>query len=140
MVSFTRLRLKGFLHPLLPVVVLGCAILPDASTSFAALRAEGSATGRDGRLHLAVSAIGLAYNKKKLASGPGKVTIRLTNPGPTQHSVAIESRGGKQIAASKVIAEGKTSVTAGLRRGTYRFFCIVPGHRQAGMAGTLKVH
>ena len=31
------------------------------------------------------------------------------------------------------------ALTATLKAGTYAFYCSVPGHRQAGMVGTLKV-
>ncbi len=38
-----------------------------------------------------------------------------------------------------MIAKGKTSVSAELAPGTYTFYCTVPGHREAGMEGTLTV-
>jgi uncharacterized cupredoxin-like copper-binding protein len=34
---------------------------------------------------------------------------------------------------------GSKTVSATLRAGTYKFYCSVPGHRQAGMEGTLTV-
>jgi uncharacterized cupredoxin-like copper-binding protein len=52
--------------------------------------------------------------------------------------VAIEGTGVN--AAGEVVGPGGTStVSADLRRGTYTFFCTVPGHRQAGMQGSLTV-
>ncbi len=35
--------------------------------------------------------------------------------------------------------KGTESVKVSLKTGTYTFFCEVPGHRQAGMLGTLTV-
>ena len=66
------------------------------------------------------------------------MTIDFTNPAALEHDVAIEE-DGKEIAGSELIAEAKTSVTADLGPGTYTFFCTVPGHREAGMEGTLTV-
>jgi uncharacterized cupredoxin-like copper-binding protein len=37
------------------------------------------------------------------------------------------------------VTNGKASVTADLKPGTYDFYCPVDGHRQAGMAGKLTV-
>jgi plastocyanin len=130
---------KNLLGGFLPALVLCCIVLLGASTSFAALHAKGSTKGPGGTLHLSASRTSLAYNKKELTSKPGKVTIRFANPVTLAHSVAIEGPEGKEIAVSALISKGRTSVSARLRRGTYKFFCIVPGHREAGMEGTLTV-
>ena len=74
-----------------------------------------------------------------MTSKPGKVTIDFTNPAALEHDVAIEGESGEEIVASEVITEGKTSASADLAPGTYTFFCTVPGHREAGMEGTLTV-
>jgi plastocyanin len=92
-----------------------------------------------GTVQLAADATDLAYDTTSLSSKPGKVTIDLTNPAALEHDVAIE-QNGKQLADSELIANGaKTSATAELASGTYTFYCTVPGHREAGMEGTLTV-
>ncbi len=98
-----------------------------------------AAKGPGGTLQLAADPSAIAYDKTELASKPGKVTIDFTNPAPLEHDVAIEAEGGEELAASETIAEGKTSVSTELAAGTYTFFCSVPGHREAGMEGTLSV-
>lgn len=80
----------------------------------------------------------LKYDKKTLQAKTGKVTIAMTNPSALSHSVAIEGNGVG--AAGEVVApNGTSTVSADLKPGTYTFFCTVPGHRQAGMQGTLTV-
>jgi plastocyanin len=100
---------------------------------------ETSARGPGGTLQLAASPTAIAYEQKSLASKPGKVTIDFSNPAALEHDVAIEGPEGKEIAVSPLIGEGKTSVSAELKPGTYTFFCTVPGHREAGMEGVLTV-
>jgi plastocyanin len=95
--------------------------------------------GPGGTLQLAADPTQIAYDKTSLSSKPGKVTIDFTNPAALEHDVAIEGSEGKELAVSDVIGKGKTSVSAELAPGNYNFFCTVPGHREAGMEGTLTV-
>ena len=100
---------------------------------------EAAAKGPGGTLKLAADPTQIAYDTTELTSKPGKVTIDFENPAALEHDVAIEDESGKEIAATEIIAEGETSVEADLAAGTYTFFCTVPGHREAGMEGTLTV-
>jgi plastocyanin len=80
----------------------------------------------------------LKYDKRTLSARAGRVTIVMANPSDLSHSVAIEGNGVST--SGQVVAPGGTSkASAALKPGTYTFFCTVPGHRQAGMQGTLTV-
>jgi plastocyanin len=100
---------------------------------------EAAAKGPGGTLQLEADETEIAYDTTSLSSKPGKVTIDFNNPSSLPHNVAIESEGGEQLGESETIAKGKSSVTAELAPGTYHFYCTVPGHREAGMEGTLTV-
>ncbi|HET7416135.1 MAG TPA: plastocyanin/azurin family copper-binding protein [Solirubrobacterales bacterium] len=89
-------------------------------------------------LQLAASATALEFDQNALSAKPGKVTIDFTNPSAIPHNVVIEG-DGKELAGFEPITEGKESETADLKAGTYTFYCSVPGHREAGMEGTLTV-
>lgn len=96
-------------------------------------------SGPGGTVKLEADPTDLAYDTTELSSKPGKVTIDFTNPSALEHDVAIE-QNGKQLANSELIANGATtSASATLAPGTYTFYCTVPGHREAGMEGTLVV-
>ncbi len=99
---------------------------------------QAAAKGPGGTVKLSADPTQIAYTTKSLSSKSGKVTIDFTNPSQLQHDVAI-AQGSKQIAVSKLISQGSTSVSADLAPGSYVFYCTVPGHRQAGMQGTLTV-
>jgi plastocyanin len=80
----------------------------------------------------------LAYDTKELKAKAGTVTITFANPSPLEHNVTIAA-GGSTLGATPTFAGGKRSLTLTLKPGRYTFFCSVPGHRQAGMEGTLTV-
>ncbi len=82
---------------------------------------------------------GLAYTSDSATAKAGKVTVDFTNPQPLTHDVAIEDSSAKTVAKTDVIAEGSDSTVAELKPGEYTFYCSVPGHREAGMEGTLTV-
>jgi plastocyanin len=59
---------------------------------------------------------------------------------PLGHNVTIESSAGKIVGATPTFQGGSKTLTLDLKAGTYKFFCSVPGHRMAGMEGTLTVN
>ena len=81
----------------------------------------------------------LAYTTDTASAKAGADTINFTNVQSIPHDVAIEDDGGETVAQTEVISEGSDSVKAKLEPGSYTFFCTIPGHREAGMEGTLTV-
>jgi plastocyanin len=81
----------------------------------------------------------LAYTTTEASAKAGEVTVDFKNPQGLTHDVAIEDSGGKTVGKTELIAESATSTTVNLKPGTYTFYCSVPGHREAGMEGTLTV-
>lgn len=81
----------------------------------------------------------LAYTTTEASAKAGKVTVDFSNPQSLTHDVAIEDSGGKEVGKTDLIGKEETSTTVDLKPGTYTFFCSVPGHREAGMEGTLTV-
>lgn len=64
------------------------------------------------------------------------VTITVTNKGMLQHDFAIE---GEDIESALLNNGDSADVVVNLPAGTYKFICTVPGHKEAGMVGTLIV-
>ena len=58
---------------------------------------------------------------------------------PLEHNVTIESSSGEKVGATPTFKGGSKTLSLNLKPGTYKFFCSVPGHRMAGMEGTLTV-
>jgi uncharacterized cupredoxin-like copper-binding protein len=78
------------------------------------------------------------FNTTTLSGKSGNVTITMDNPSPVAHGIAVEGNGVDKT--GKTVSQGATStVSANLKPGKYTFYCPVPGHRQAGMQGTLTV-
>ncbi len=91
------------------------------------------------KLTLAANPAGqLSYDTKQLSAKAGKVTIDMTNMSPIEHNVTV-AEGSKVLGATPTFVGGSRTVTLSLKPGKYTFFCSVPGHRQAGMEGTLTV-
>jgi plastocyanin len=105
------------------------ATTPTATTAPAATTSLKLAANPEGQL---------SYDTKALSAKAGTVTITMTNMSPVEHDVAI-AEGSKTLGATPVFSGGSKTVTVKLKPGKYTFFCTVPGHRQAGMEGTLTV-
>lgn len=81
----------------------------------------------------------LAYTTTEAEAAAGKVTINFTNVQAIPHDVDIEDEGGESVGKTGLVSEGSAAAEVDLEPGTYTFFCSVPGHREAGMEGTLTV-
>ncbi len=87
----------------------------------------------------------LSYTTNKAEATPGTVTVSMSNMSGVMHNIAIEEgeNGATQkrapIGASSFISKGTATLTVKLKPGKYTFFCQAPGHRAAGMWGTLTV-
>jgi plastocyanin len=99
-----------------------------------------SAAAPKGALTLEANREGeLKYNKTALSAHAGNVSIAFTNMSPLKHNMTIESSSGKILGATPTFNGGSNTLSLNLKPGTYKFFCSVPGHRMAGMEGTLTV-
>jgi plastocyanin len=110
----------------------------ESQTETGAGNAEGG-TAASAALDIEAASSGLAYSSDSASAKAGKVTLNFTNSQPLAHDVAIEDSSGKTIGKTEVITEGSDSATVNLKPGEYTFYCTVPGHREAGMEGTLTV-
>jgi uncharacterized cupredoxin-like copper-binding protein len=81
----------------------------------------------------------LSFDQKTLTAKAGKVAIAFTNASPLGHNLTVESASGSVVGATPTFEGGSKTLSLTLKAGTYKFYCSVPGHRQAGMEGTLTV-
>ena len=80
-----------------------------------------------------------AFEQRSLKARPGKVKLELTNLSSTSHSLCVEAADQGTLGCTSQFRGGSGTLRLRLQRGEYTFFCNVPGHRGAGMAGTLAV-
>jgi plastocyanin len=100
----------------------------------------GEAAGRGSTVDFEADPNGaLAYTTTEATAKAGEVTIDFNNPQGLTHDVAIEDEAGETVGKTDLIANEETSTTVNLKPGTYKYYCTVPGHREAGMEGTLVV-
>jgi cytochrome c553 len=82
---------------------------------------------------------------KDIAAYVAQSTVEMPNMSGVSHNIAIETgeggaaAKGSKIGASEFTTKTTAKVTVSLKAGTYTFFCEAPGHRAAGMFGTLTV-
>ncbi len=121
----------------------------DSGLLATAVQAPGAgkpAAEKAGKLSIAASPSGqLAYVTNKATAQPGAVTLEMPNMSGVSHNIALETGEGgatpkgAKVGASAFTTKGTVTVKVSLKAGTYTFFCEAPGHRQAGMYGTLTV-
>jgi plastocyanin len=112
-----------------------------SSSASSSSSAAAPAAGGSSSLSIAADPSGqLKYTKKTLAAKAGKVSIVMTNMAPENHNLTIQKgTNGAVVGATPTFMGGSKTLSVNLKPGTYTFYCSVPGHRAAGMVGTLTV-
>jgi uncharacterized cupredoxin-like copper-binding protein len=112
----------------------------DTSSSTTTTSSAASGGGAGSNLALAADSGGaLKFDKTQLTAKAGKVTIDFNNPSQTPHAVEVEGNGLKDKKTNTITGGGAKLSLGNLKPGKYEFYCPVPGHKQAGMKGTLTV-
>jgi plastocyanin len=114
-----------------------------ATSTAASSSASSSAAPTGGSSSQAIAAQpsgALAFTKKTLTAKAGTVSFAFTNKSPESHNFTIQKgTSGAVVGATPTFDGGTKTLSVKLAPGTYTFYCSVPGHRMAGMQGTLTV-
>jgi plastocyanin len=117
----------------------------DNETTAAATQPANTATGGGGggggsTVDISTpSGTDLAFDQTDVSAKAGTVTIDFDNKQAIGHDVKVEDSSGQELGGTELVSSGTATGTVDLQPGTYTFFCSVPGHREAGMEGTLTV-
>ncbi len=112
-----------------------------ATAIFAFAAGTAGASSKVQILRLSAKPGKLMFNTKTLHAHTGTVEIILDNPNNSgiEHGIGVTGHGVSKV--GPVVQPGHDStVTVKLsKKGSYTFFCPVPGHEAGGMKGTLTV-
>ena len=93
----------------------------------------GAATGQQ----VTVTSVDIAFEPEALTiPADTDVVVLLPNHGAAQHNFSIDPL---QISVDQAPGQADQKTTINAPAGTYEYYCNVPGHKQAGMVGTLTV-
>lgn len=106
---------------------------PPASSSGGAGGEAADDGGGSGGTKVTATEFEFSQEALTLASGD---TLELVNDGTVEHDITIEEANMMVV----LVAPGETgSATLNIEPGDYTFYCSIPGHREAGMEGTLTI-
>jgi plastocyanin len=108
-----------------------------ASTAVPTAVSAESVPADTSQVPLTLSAIDIAYSEPEITI-PANTDVQLTvvNEGMLQHNFVIDD----PAFSSGALNSGESAtITLNLPPGTYQYYCSIPGHKEAGMVGTLIV-
>ena len=95
-----------------------------------------TATEKDGTVAIPADPNGqLAFQTKQATGQPGEISVEMQNKSGTPHDIVIDGKGKGEIVSNG----GTSKFSAKFPAGKYTYYCSVPGHREAGMQGTLTI-
>jgi uncharacterized cupredoxin-like copper-binding protein len=84
-----------------------------------------------------VESLDLRFEPKEFDVPAGvDFTITVKNVGVLPHDFSMDS---PKLTTGTIQSGGEAQLTVNLKPGDYAFYCSIPGHRQAGMRGTIHV-
>lgn len=96
-------------------------------------------TGGGGSSEVVIPAAeeGLKFATDQATASAGQLTLKMANPSDIPHNIAVDK---PQKKSGPVVGKCEVStITVNFPAGRYEYYCAVPGHREAGMRGTLVV-
>jgi outer membrane protein assembly factor BamB/plastocyanin len=81
----------------------------------------------------------LKYTASQIRAKAGDDTVTFTNNSPLEHNMVLINAANKILGQTPIFDHGTKSFKVKLAPGTYTYYCSVPGHRGAGMQGTLTI-
>jgi plastocyanin len=136
----SRPRLPQALWPVLAIGVLTLALGAcggsSSNSSSAATSAAGGGPGKTIDVTLKDFSITLAGGDSLAA---GTYSFAASNQGPSAHNLTISGPGVSNQATPTFGPGQSETLTVTLRKGSYQFYCSVPGHKEAGMLDTITV-
>ena len=130
--TFESLAVAGLVFGIFAMVIAVFAVGLAARAVSEAKSGGGGGTPAPATLDVTLADFSIKPNKAEIASG-GDITIE--NKGAMDHDLRIENEKSALIAPGK---KGDLQLKS-LAPGTYTMYCDVPGHRAAGMEGTIVV-
>ncbi len=89
---------------------------------------------------VSIGAREFSFVPKDVKVPAGEVTFVVKNAGVIEHNFVLEDKAKKKAAEIPILEPAQTlEVKATLKPGVYRIYCTLPGHKDAGMVGTLTV-
>lgn len=130
----------------LVLVAVSMAVITSGGSTSKATAAPVTQTGREAASGSGSSSLKeeadpegqLRFTTKSLSAKAGTVTIGFANTSPLEHNITI-AQGTNVLGATPTFQGATKTLTLKLAPGAYTFYCSVPGHRAAGMEGTLTV-
>jgi uncharacterized cupredoxin-like copper-binding protein len=69
----------------------------------------------------------------------GTYTFKVTNTGQFPHDLTIDGPGVEDKATPTLESGSSGDLTVTLQKGSYEFYCSVPGHKERGMELMVQV-
>jgi plastocyanin len=96
-----------------------------------------SSSGGSNAVNVTITATEFKFDPNTITASAGQtVNVTLVNKGTVKHTFVIDATKTLITADPSQTATGSFTAPAA---GTYQFYCDQPGHKDAGMVGTLTV-